>query len=153
MPISNLSFAVANELSRQGSVFLKAAGTATYYNGGKVRDVEVSISPVTGDADTGGREKMLAADVEIQFVMQQTSDTEVGTLPDLLGQAVDAKVTESVTTDATAAGREFLNCLLSAEGTLNFMGEGSSFTFTTGGRVPVNELSSLVSGGTIDFGA
>jgi hypothetical protein len=55
----------------------------TYESLGMLQDVTVNFSPVTQDDDTKGRGKMLAVDVEVSLVMQQTTNNEFGALADI----------------------------------------------------------------------
>jgi len=119
----------------------------TYESLGMLQDVTVSFSPVTQDDDTKGRGKMLAVDVEVSLVMQQTTNNEFGALADIAtptGKGHTLKLTKSPTTEGnagSASGYEFVNTFPRYEGEFDGSGEGSTFTVMFGGRVLPSELS------------
>lgn len=160
MALSAFQKDISRIKERQGSVFVYDDANVVWQDIGQVKGVDLSWEPVNTEADTGGRTKMLAADVTITFVMQQTSDQELGALDSLSGNSTtnghQFKVTESNTAAAdagTAAGYEFNNCLANITGSVSFNGDESTMTVEINGRVPISELVNLGSTQTLTFDA
>lgn len=70
MPLTDFTRDFSNVVERAGGVFVDDGGS--WRDMGIVKNVQISFSPVNTEADVAGRTKMLAADVTIEFVMQQT---------------------------------------------------------------------------------
>ena len=69
MALTDFTRDFSNVIERAGGVFVDDGGQ--WRDMGVVKNVQISFSPVQTEADVGGRQKMLAADVTIEFVMQQ----------------------------------------------------------------------------------
>lgn len=158
MSITNLSTAAERIESRIMNVFIldeqDADGdtsTSDYFDFGVVRDVEVSLSEVTQDADVSGREKQLTSDIEVSFVMQQTAAEEFGAVQDIVASQGDGETIRATVEPASASNAgsvkafEFENVFPNVSGTMNGSGEGSMFTVTFKGRVNVEELANVPS--------
>jgi len=161
MALADLSLDAANNIQRQGEAFVTndpIDGSETYHHMGQVKNVEFTSTPVTSEQDTAGRQKQLASDIEITFVMQQTSDTELETMDELVSdfaavflstEFIDAS---EVQTGSDGNGYLFSNGLMSVENTINFSGEESMSTVTISGRVSREELASMGTDRTLRFG-
>lgn len=147
MAISNLAKQAENIEGRISDAFVSRDGGSTYHSLGILQSVSVSFDPVTQEADVAGREKVIAVDVSVEVVMEQTADNEFGAVADLVqptGKGDNVKLTKIPTAVAdagTADGYELINTFVAASGEINGNGEGSMFTVTAGGRVPVDEIS------------
>jgi hypothetical protein len=113
---------------------------------GILQDVTISFSPVTQDDDVKGRGKVLAVDIEVSLVMQQTTDNEFAALKDVVsptGKGHTLKLTKTPTKESSADGAdgyEFVNTFPRFEGEFDGSGEGSTFTVMFGGRVLPGQL-------------
>jgi hypothetical protein len=161
MSITNLSTAAERIESRIMNVFIQDLQDADgdtdstdYFDFGIVRDVEVSLSEVTQDADVSGREKQLTSDIEVSFVMQQTAAEEFGAVQDIVASEGSGETIRATTEPASASSAgsvkafEFENVFPNVSGTMNGSGEGSYFTVTFNGRVNVEELANVPSAST-----
>ena len=114
---------------------------------GHLQDVTINLSAVTQDADTKGRQKQIAVDVEISLVMQQTTAEEFSAVSDaaqVSGKGTTIKCTSEPTSASnadSADGYEFVNVWPNVEGEFDGSGEGSMFTVSASGRVLVDEIA------------
>ncbi|AUO79295.1 hypothetical protein [Salinibacter phage M31CR41-2] len=145
MALSNLDKQAENIEGDIMDAFIDDAGTLQSL--GILQDATVSFSPVTQDADVANRQKVIAVDVEVNLVMQQTTDNELSALKDVVsptGKGHTLKLTKTPTAEGSAAsanGYEFVNTFPRFEGEFDGSGEGSTFTVMFGGRVLPSELS------------
>jgi len=156
MPISDFTNEVENNVSRQGEAFVRPVG-GSFAHMGQVKNLELTASPVQSEQDTAGRQKQLAHDVELSFVLQQTSDTEIGATDSLLDQEVDIAFTTETglspgEVNAGENAYRFDAFLVSIEGEINFMGDESMLTATSAARCSVGEFASLGSNGVMRAG-
>jgi len=147
MPLSDLGTKAENIEGRIMNAFIDDAGT--YQSFGVVKNVEVSLSEVTADADVAQREKQLAVDIEVSFDMEQTGDLEFTAVKDIVnasGNGHTIKTTNSPSSDGTGPGMEFQNVFPNVSGTVNGSGEGSMFSVSFKGRVVPSKLDALPNG-------
>jgi hypothetical protein len=168
---------VENNLSRQGLLLARRAISTFDPKGtdddafsilGQQQDLEVNMTPVQSEADTAGRQKTIAFDVEVTATVQQTTDTELAATENLTDQLIDVVVapsrqraenlegmnvnvgdgsgdTDPAYTDALQTaevnGLSVFDVLASVEPSLDFMGEGSAFDLSVAYRIPVEEIA------------
>lgn len=145
MALSNLDKKAENIEGDIMDAFIDDGGTLQSL--GALQDVTISFSPVTQDNDVKGRGKVLAVDVEVSLVMQQTTDEELSAVAEMAqpqGKGHTVKLTKTPTSEGSASGApgyEFVNVFPRFEGEFDGSGEGSTFTVMLGGRVLPSELS------------
>jgi hypothetical protein len=144
MALSNLDKQAENIEGDIMDAFIDDSGTLQSL--GILQDVTISFSPVTQDDDVKGRGKVLAVDIEVSLVMQQTTDNEFAALKDVVsptGKGHTLKLTKTPTNESSADGAdgyEFVNTFPRFEGEFDGSGEGSTFTVMFGGRVLPGQL-------------
>jgi hypothetical protein len=150
MALSDFQKNVGRNVFRQGSVFVRDG--SVWRDLGQVKDVNLEWEPVVTDADTAGRQKQLAADVTFTFVMQQTSDTEIANLTDIiaggaLANGLRLKITNAIVAVAgaeAATGINLMNALPVISGKIDFNGGAESMlTVECKGRVSITQLTNL----------
>jgi len=150
MAISNLDKLAENIEGRILDAWIQipdGSGGLEWQPMGHLSDVTINASPVTQDADVAGREKQLAADMEVSMVLQQTTDTEFAAMADLAtpsGSGHKIKLVDRLVVKAdvgTADGYTFENVFPRFEGEFDGSGEGSNFTAMFGGRVLIGQLT------------
>lgn len=149
MALSDFTKDITEVISRGGGVFVTDDNGTTYYDLGRVKNVEVNWEPVTTDPDTAGRPKQLAADITFSWVMTQTDTDQLSNL-NLLHESgtngIWVKFT-SVFTDTTgagaAAGFEVKNALVVMTGQISFNQDESMISCECSGRIPMSELIKL----------
>lgn len=157
MALTDFTRDFSNVIERAGGVFVDDGGQ--WRDMGVVKNVQISFSPVQTEADVGGRQKMLAADVTIEFVMQQTSATELAALVDVIdasGSGLKFKVTEDkvgASGAAAASGMTISNATASVNGTIMFDSSESNLSFSIAGRLSTADLAAFLSGADTNFGA
>lgn len=148
---------VANVIARGGGAFVSDDDGTTYFDFGRVKLLKLMGEAVNAEADTAGRELMLAVDVTLTGVITQTSNAEILNIKELQAIAnngVWLKFT-SIFTNAAGAGAAdgylFKNVLPTFMVEIVFDNTESSITFTAKGRVSVDDFADIGSTQTLTF--
>ena len=160
MALSAFAKNLANDIYRAGGAFLSEDAGVTYRDMGQVKGGEISFDPIVTDLDTAGREKQLGFTMEVLFIMQQTSDTELGSLDAVVNPTPAnglwlkmSTVHTNAAGAAAAAGYLFKNVLPVASGRINLSGNESNITVTIKGRVSVANFVTIGSTQIVTFDA
>jgi len=152
-----LAKTVVNVLARGGGAFVSDDDGVTYYDMGRVKNLELKGEAVTTEKDTAGRELQLAFDVTLTGVMTQSSDTEILNIQELQALATNGlwmKFTTAFTNAAgagAATGYLFKNVLPAFSLDIKFDNTESGISFVAMGRVSVDDFSDLGSTQTLTF--
>lgn len=158
MPLPAVTQAVENIESLMGSVLIKdPSAPTTFVSAGTIGDINVDYKSVEGSADQAGRNKTLALDFEVSFVMLQTTEVEQQLVAAMLkptGSGHTVLITDEPTTAAQAADAEgvtFSGVLFQAEGARRYRGEQSMITMKFKGRVTITQFETFATTKTIAF--
>ena len=149
MAIGDLGFAFERVKTRLGRVFVSADAGTTWIEVGRCRDVKLTSAKVVTPTDQNGREKQLAHDVDGNFVLTQTDDTDIVNTDALLhptGSGLWVKFTDATATTATAGAAEGMtakNALLTLDSEFDFGGNASFMAFNFKGRVSIDGFKAL----------
>lgn len=169
MAFADFAKNITRVLTRSGNGFLFDSGALAgeeYAPLGRIKNMTIGVEPVMAEADSTGREKMLAANVTVSLTMTQTADEELANLELLADPANETDAiaawsngltfvatsdptTASDLSNATYTGEKFtfVNCLPSVGLTLDFNGETEGvIELEIMGRVPLAQLREF--GGT-----
>lgn len=169
---SNFAKAIARVKSRSGNAFVfDSTQTPTYAALGRVKNISIGFEPVSIDADTTGREMMVAANITIALTLTQTSDNELANLSLLADPASEGSadwangltvaITDAPTDAATLDGGgfsgeefKFNNCLPMLTMNLDFDGETEGvIEVEITGRVKTSKLKEFGNTKEISFDA
>jgi len=147
MALSDLKRDLTRIGQRRAAVYISdTGGTGTHSawrNAGEVRDVRVSFKPVSTSKSTRGSVKQVGVQMEVSFVMMQTSDTEITNIPTILRENANGttiKFTNKPKDASSVAGWVFLDASLEFEGELPFDGSESMVSFKFTAEFDVNDL-------------
>jgi hypothetical protein len=128
----------------------------TWQSLGHVQDVSPAFTPVTRDADVAGREKQVMVDVEATVVLEQTTGQAFEAVSEIVrprGLGSTIKLTDQKTAYGnvgSADGLTFENVFPAFEGEFDGSGEGSTFTISIEGRVPIGQFTNFNGTLTLD---
>ena len=149
MALGDLGFAFERVKTRLGRVFVTADDGTTWVEVGRCRDVKLTSAKVVTPTDQNGREKQLAHDVEGNFILTQTDDTDIVNTDALLhpsGSGLWVKFTDATATTATAGAADGMtakNVLLTNDSEFDFNGNASFMSFNFKGRVSIDGFKAL----------
>lgn len=126
-------------------------GTATLYNLGEIRDARLRWTPINTAKSTSGKTHQVGAEIELSFVMMQTSDTEVAAIQEIAREndfGSSFKFTDKTCSGgdaqlSAAAGFWVENAGVNVEGDFDLSGGESGITVTLTGEVDMATLAAF----------
>ena len=131
-----------------------------YHDLGVMKNVQLQMSPVSTEGDVGGRQKQLSSDVQLTFMMQQTTADELAAMLGLVNPetlagdyplghelaVVEDKVDATQLNTTTQFALQHCMPVMTGDSVINFTGGESMIGVQVSGRIKAADIAKLGQG-------